>query len=520
MSIDRSNFEQTPFAQGGEFQQKEPNSILTPQDIKRINSIGELSQQLRIVEESTKMHLDTKKTQEARANAERLRNDRKNALDFAISKIEQLPYTKGLLASIKVDYLEIIARYDKQLEDLSRQGIPTTLMTAEEKQAYYDAKSRRDNFINFLQDQYGIEEPAAEEIYKELATRLKSKSEQARIEGENAAQREKIAKDQEQIGKPRIQPERKETEKLSIDELTREILAEAENIPIRPEDRNANGQLLVYPGGPVSSLPEKQWRMVRTRTFKEWFGDWENRPVIFFKTARGSIYTYDSEGKTTRYKTETGVLKERQDITVFVDLSPDEEEEFLNAYLNNRETKSQVYIVERQADDSAKILRDVSQVTNPDRVYLVIVQNNKIIKDKKASLRPVIGWSPFDTRQFQRNGETFTERHLGNKVVEIIYDNSQISKVLNANGEPLLLDNKDGSTSFVRIIHPFNTTEDYVRNWVRENNLEGHPYRFVIFMDYLRSQGYDGLMINGVPVRDSATGRHGCDEAQILRIGK
>lgn len=39
--------------------------------------------------------------------------------------------------------------------------------------------------------------------------------------------------------------------------------------------RNANGQLLA-PNGNVSNLTEKQYAQVRTKSFKEWFGDWEN----------------------------------------------------------------------------------------------------------------------------------------------------------------------------------------------------------------------------------------------------
>lgn len=42
--------------------------------------------------------------------------------------------------------------------------------------------------------------------------------------------------------------------------------------------RNAEGKLLVRPGGPVSNLDERQYAQVRTKEFKDWFGDWENDP--------------------------------------------------------------------------------------------------------------------------------------------------------------------------------------------------------------------------------------------------
>jgi hypothetical protein len=42
--------------------------------------------------------------------------------------------------------------------------------------------------------------------------------------------------------------------------------------------RNSEGKLLVKPGGPVSNLTERQYAQVRTKAFKDWFGDWENDP--------------------------------------------------------------------------------------------------------------------------------------------------------------------------------------------------------------------------------------------------
>lgn len=40
--------------------------------------------------------------------------------------------------------------------------------------------------------------------------------------------------------------------------------------------RNSEGKLLVRPRGPVSNLTERQYAQVRTKAFKDWFGDWEN----------------------------------------------------------------------------------------------------------------------------------------------------------------------------------------------------------------------------------------------------
>ena len=50
--------------------------------------------------------------------------------------------------------------------------------------------------------------------------------------------------------------------------------------------RNANGQLLA-PNGKVSNLTEKQYAQVRTKAFKDWFGEWENPEQIEKKIING-----------------------------------------------------------------------------------------------------------------------------------------------------------------------------------------------------------------------------------------
>ena len=40
----------------------------------------------------------------------------------------------------------------------------------------------------------------------------------------------------------------------------------------------AEGSYMKAPNGQATNLNEKQWAQVRTRAFREWFGDWENNP--------------------------------------------------------------------------------------------------------------------------------------------------------------------------------------------------------------------------------------------------
>ncbi len=51
------------------------------------------------------------------------------------------------------------------------------------------------------------------------------------------------------------------------------ILEQSKLIDIKPEDRNADGKLLIVPGGEISQLDEQEWKMVRTEAFRQWFGE-------------------------------------------------------------------------------------------------------------------------------------------------------------------------------------------------------------------------------------------------------
>ena len=41
----------------------------------------------------------------------------------------------------------------------------------------------------------------------------------------------------------------------------------------------ADGTFMKAPNGKPTNLTERQWLQVRTKAFKDWFGDWENDPA-------------------------------------------------------------------------------------------------------------------------------------------------------------------------------------------------------------------------------------------------
>ena len=117
---------------------------------------------------------------------------------------------------------------------------------------------------------------------------------------------------------------------------------------------------------------------------------------------------------------------ERQDVTVFVDLTPNEEQEVLRGYLHKENDNTKVYVLEvEQKGKPPRIIRDVSEIKDPEKISLGVLKNGSWSLLKKASTTPTVGWNVFDHKHYQKNGEWLSDRHLGNKVTEINYEPSQ-----------------------------------------------------------------------------------------------
>ena len=102
------------------------------------------------------------------------------------------------------------------------------------------------------------------------------------------------------------------------------ILSEEEQRILKSAPRNSKGQLLA-PNGKVSNLTEKQYAQVRTKAFKEWFGDWENdlanaskvvdengEPRIVYRgindANKNKLFAYFSNSKTDARAYAEGLL--------------------------------------------------------------------------------------------------------------------------------------------------------------------------------------------------------------------
>lgn len=63
---------------------------------------------------------------------------------------------------------------------------------------------------------------------------------------------------------------------FDVNGITEDNIQEMQHIK---EDAQTNGIFMQTPNGKPSKLNERQWLQVRTKAFKQWFGDWENNPA-------------------------------------------------------------------------------------------------------------------------------------------------------------------------------------------------------------------------------------------------
>ncbi|MBU2616293.1 MAG: hypothetical protein KKC19_04275 [Nanoarchaeota archaeon] len=164
--------------------------------------------------------------------------------------------------------------------------------------------------------------------------------------------------------------------------------------------------------------------------------------INYVETSKGSRYAYLPGGKTQRYKKVTGEMNEPQDALVFI---PDYEtvkkavpkeylernvlgknriqyQETILDYIQNKGKK--VYIV----DEKGKILRTNKEVQVAEQVYLSFLdkKKNEVDFSIPVSKEPKVDYMTFDTRRFEKNGEQFTERHIGHEVKKIVYKNGRM----------------------------------------------------------------------------------------------
>ena len=198
--------------------------------------------------------------------------------------------------------------------------------------------------------------------------------------------------------------------------ITEQSASQAENTYTKEEQdilnsapRNEKGQLLA-PNGKVSNLTEKQYAQVRTKAFKDWFGDWE----------KGTIFTANNVDDIEE-------LKRKYPSTLPNKFYHHSTNKFGRQPFDSREgTKERLHIIGRLITDKV----DALVVENPN-------SDNKI---SHITLATATGVKPFESnKELQLHQDKI--QSLDDYVDTTFRNNmsNDVSKVVDENGEPLVV---------------------------------------------------------------------------------
>lgn len=203
--------------------------------------------------------------------------------------------------------------------------------------------------------------------------------------------------------------------------------------------RNSEDKLLVKPGGPVSNLTERQYAQVRTKEFKNWFGNWE--------TANNLLANLDKVDKSL-VDVEQHYKPWRKDKT--------KGNNTLRIYLKNhskgyfelvKDIEFGMYSVHfKTAREGGKYNSDATISTKEDRKILfkelvkLIPEGAQISTWGEISEDGIKGLNNVG-RDFTKVGEReITKKSDSSKVNIPIYQKGEgVSKVVDENGEPLVV---------------------------------------------------------------------------------
>ncbi|MEI8337976.1 MAG: hypothetical protein WCF92_02405 [bacterium] len=155
-------------------------------------------------------------------------------------------------------------------------------------------------------------------------------------------------------------------------------------------------------------------------------------------TARGSVYKYLPDGRTQRYKKATEELSDPQDLLVFIppwekistqvkatypeifkDINDEDDyNQFLLKYIH------QEGLTIRPTDNQGKELKTNVDVEKAEAAFLAFIDKKDLKKlfYLPVSKEPKLDYSTYDTTKFVgEDGETYRQKHIGNKVTEIKY---------------------------------------------------------------------------------------------------
>jgi len=166
---------------------------------------------------------------------------------------------------------------------------------------------------------------------------------------------------------------------------------EASSLVIDENNRNEKGELLVFAGGPVSKLSEEYWKLVRTPSFRKWFGDsnvvdQNGEPARVYHRTEHDLDSFDSFSKENKqegnfdpghYFSSGNVKMHKNRLSVFVNAKVKKAETFAEIHrfteadkqkLNQEGYDGIVYELENARKELDEMKEKFKQKYNPEEI--------------------------------------------------------------------------------------------------------------------------------------------------------
>lgn len=164
----------------------------------------------------------------------------------------------------------------------------------------------------------------------------------------------------------------------------------------------------------------------------------EIKPPKSVTTAKGSVYTYLDDGRTQRFKSVEGEMKEPQNVLTFIpridSIGDWEHFERLPDWIKENDNDQVMEILASDyihnpnkrvvlTNESNEIVRSNADATKAKSLLLQFVDNatNQTEFALPVSSKPEIGATTYDARYFDKDGKEHMSAHIGNAVTSIEY---------------------------------------------------------------------------------------------------
>lgn len=242
----------------------------------------------------------------------------------------------------------------------------------------------------------------------------------------------------------------KQKEFVSVEEEEQYILDHAA--------RDENGKLLA-PNGKPSNLTEKQYVQVRTKAFKEWFGDWENDP-------KNASKVVDENGEPLVVYHST-----RADFNTF-DLSKSKRGEGL--------------WFKPWRDDSTIVGKIVEKLSQSHDIPVYLNIKNPVIVDKPSGYK---SGDIYTRKGIDKHGTTNNDGAIGFSNMNVFKGTLNIKDIKDKNGVELVVFNPNQIKSATDNVGTFSKTDDNIYKR-RGEKRDDHMYSRERAVKYIKDQGY------------------------------